>query len=34
MIVRLYFVKFENIYIEVCLDFIKDYFVNIEIKVI
>lgn len=31
---RLHFVKFENTYIEACLDFIKDHLVNTETKVI
>ncbi|KAK2504309.1 hypothetical protein MC885_011282 [Smutsia gigantea] len=31
---RLHFVKFENTYIETCLDFIKDHLVNTETKVI
>uniref|UniRef100_A0A9J7YDN3 Pantothenate kinase 4 (inactive) n=1 Tax=Cyprinus carpio carpio TaxID=630221 RepID=A0A9J7YDN3_CYPCA len=31
---RLHFIKFENAYIETCLDFIKDHLVNTETKVI
>ncbi|KAK3512631.1 hypothetical protein QTP70_018762 [Hemibagrus guttatus] len=31
---RLHFIKFENRYIETCLDFIKDHLVNTETKVI
>uniref|UniRef100_A0A8C6SM27 4'-phosphopantetheine phosphatase n=1 Tax=Neogobius melanostomus TaxID=47308 RepID=A0A8C6SM27_9GOBI len=31
---RLHFIKFENTYIETCLDFIKDHLVNTETKVI
>uniref|UniRef100_A0A2K5U9H3 4'-phosphopantetheine phosphatase n=1 Tax=Macaca fascicularis TaxID=9541 RepID=A0A2K5U9H3_MACFA len=31
---RLHFIKFENTYIEACLDFIKDHLVNTETKVI
>ncbi|XP_064446147.1 4'-phosphopantetheine phosphatase isoform X3 [Mirounga angustirostris] len=31
---RLHFVKFENTYIEACLDFIKDHLVNTDTKVI
>ncbi|OCT72616.1 hypothetical protein XELAEV_18035597mg [Xenopus laevis] len=31
---RLHFIKFENAYIEICLDFIKDHLVNTETKVI
>lgn len=31
---RLHFVKFENAYIETCLDFIKAHLVNTETKVI
>lgn len=31
---RLHFVKFENTYIEACLDFIKDHLVSTETKVI
>lgn len=34
MTARLHFVKFENTYIEACLDFIKDHLVNTETKVI
>lgn len=29
---RLHFIKFENAYIETCLDFIKDHLVNTETK--
>lgn len=29
---RLHFIKFENVYIETCLDFIKDHLVNTETK--
>lgn len=31
---RLHFVKFENSYIEACLDFIRDHLVSTETKVI
>ncbi|XP_077583332.1 4'-phosphopantetheine phosphatase [Stigmatopora nigra] len=31
---RLHFIKFENAYIETCLDFIKDHLVNTDTKVI
>lgn len=31
---RLHFVKFENAYMEACLDFIRDHLVNTETKVI
>jgi len=31
---RLHFIKFENAYIETCLDFIKVHLVNTETKVI
>ncbi|MGH0189648.1 UNVERIFIED_CONTAM: hypothetical protein FKN15_037215 [Acipenser sinensis] len=31
---RLHFIKFENAYIETCLDFVKDHLVNTETKVI
>ncbi|XP_030393310.1 pantothenate kinase 4 isoform X2 [Gopherus evgoodei] len=31
---RLHFIKFENTYIETCLDFIKDHLVNTETKVL
>ncbi|KAG8569064.1 hypothetical protein GDO81_014250 [Engystomops pustulosus] len=31
---RLHFIKFENTYIETCLDFIKDHLVNTDTKVI
>lgn len=31
---RLHFVKFENSYIEACLDFVRDHLVNTETKVI
>uniref|UniRef100_A0A665XBL2 4'-phosphopantetheine phosphatase n=1 Tax=Echeneis naucrates TaxID=173247 RepID=A0A665XBL2_ECHNA len=31
---RLHFIKFENAYIETCLDFIRDHLVNTETKVI
>lgn len=31
---RLHFIKFENAYIETCLNFIKDHLVNTETKVI
>lgn len=31
---RLHFIKFENTYMEACLDFIRDHLVNTETKVI
>lgn len=31
---RLHFIKFENSYIEACLDFVRDHLVNTETKVI
>ena len=31
---RLHFIKFENAYIETCLDFIKDHLVNTDTKLI
>lgn len=31
---RLHFIKFENAYMEACLDFIRDHLVNTETKVI
>uniref|UniRef100_A0A8C7RZN6 4'-phosphopantetheine phosphatase n=1 Tax=Oncorhynchus mykiss TaxID=8022 RepID=A0A8C7RZN6_ONCMY len=34
MSARLHFIKFENAYIETCLDFIKDHLVNTDTKVI
>lgn len=34
MSARLHFVKFENAYMEACLDFIRDHLVNTETKVI
>uniref|UniRef100_A0A673W8P3 4'-phosphopantetheine phosphatase n=1 Tax=Salmo trutta TaxID=8032 RepID=A0A673W8P3_SALTR len=34
ILARLHFIKFENAYIETCLDFIKDHLVNTDTKVI
>nr|XP_029539318.1 pantothenate kinase 4-like isoform X1 [Oncorhynchus nerka] len=34
LLARLHFIKFENAYIETCLDFIKDHLVNTDTKVI